>query len=239
MLKVIRESAIERPWFYRTLMFLIAAIFVVTMGWWGFEENKEDIIVRVGDDKVSRSEYLQTYQFLTERYRYLKQEGAITADIPEDQLKQQTIDQLIESRLWMQAAREMGVVVTANELRDAIMKHPDFQHNGKFDPVQYKQVLARYHHKTPEQFEASYKAFLMQEKARMLVRESVAPTADELAMAQAILANQPTPAVPMQDRALAERALQAVLSQKQQRALMAYQEGLRAGTPISVRRELM
>src|SRR2546430_9016232 len=75
MLKVIRESAIERPWFYRTLMFLIAAIFVVTMGWWGFEENKEDIIVRVGDDKVSRSEYLQTYQFLTERYRYLKQEG--------------------------------------------------------------------------------------------------------------------------------------------------------------------
>ena len=48
MLKVIRESAIERPWFYRTLMFLIAAVFVVTMGWWGFEENKEDSIVRVG-----------------------------------------------------------------------------------------------------------------------------------------------------------------------------------------------
>src|SRR5207244_1828551 len=164
MLKVIRESAIERPWFYRTLMFLIAAIFVVTMGWWGFEENKEDIIVRVGDDKVSRSEYLQTYQFLTERYRYLKQEGAITADIPEDQLKQQTIDQLIESRLWMQAAREMGVVV---------------------------------------------------------------------------MASQPTPAVPMQDSAQTERALQAVMNQKQQRALMAYQEGLRAGTPISVRRELM
>ena len=64
MLKVIRESAIERPWFYRTLMFLIAAIFVVTMGRWGFEENKEDIIVRVGDDKVSRTEYLQAYQRL-------------------------------------------------------------------------------------------------------------------------------------------------------------------------------
>src|SRR2546428_7219383 len=137
MLKVIRESAIERPWFYRTLMFLIAAIFVVTMGWWGFEENKEDIIVRVGDDKVSRSEYLQTYQFLTERYRYLKQEGAITADISEDQLKQQTIDQLIESRLRMQAAREMGVVVTANELRDATRKHPAFPPTVKLALGQY------------------------------------------------------------------------------------------------------
>ena len=239
MLKVIRESAIERPWFYRTLMILIASVFVVTMGWWGFEENKEDVIVRAGDDKVSSTEYHQTYQLLTERYRFLKQEGVISTDIPEDQIKQQAIDQIINGLLWMRAAREMGVVVTTNELRDAIMKHPDFQHNGKFDPVQYKQVLARYYRKTPDQFEASYKAFLMQEKARMLVRESVAPTADELAMAQAILASQPTPAVPMQDSAQTDRALQAVLSQKQQRALMAYQEALRARTPISVRRELM
>jgi len=238
VLKVIRESAIERPWFYRTLMFLIAAVFVVTMGWWGFEENKEDIIVRVGDDKVSRAEYLQAYQGLTERYRYLRQEGVISTDIPEDQLKQQVIDQLIESRLWSQVAREMGVVVTVNELRDSIVKIPGFQHNGNFDPTLYTRVLAQ-NRLTPEQFEAVQRADLMREKARMLVRESVAPTADELAMAQAILASQPTPAMPMQDSAQTERALQAVLGQKQLRALMAYQEGLRVRTPISVRRELM
>ena len=238
MLKVIRESAIERPWFYRTLMVLIAAVFVVTMGWWGFEENKEDIIVRVGDDKVSRTEYLQAYKRLTEQYRFLKQEGVISTDVPEDQLKQQVIDQLIESRLWSRVAREMGVVVTVNELRDSIVKIPAFQNNGKFDPELYKRVLAQ-SQLTPEQFEAVQRAELMREKARMLVRESVAPTADELAMAQAILASQPTPAVPMQDSAQTDRALQAVLSQKQQRALLAYQEGLRARTPISVRRELM
>ena len=238
MLKVIRESAIERPWFYRTLMVLIAAVFVVTMGWWGFEENKEDIIVRVGDDKVSRTEYLQAYKRLTEQYRFLKQEGVISTDVPEDQLKQQVIDQLIESRLWSRVAREMGVVVTVNELRDSIVKIPAFQNNGKFDPELYKRVLAQ-NQLTPEQFEAVQRAELMREKARMLVRESVAPTADELAMAQAILASQPTPAVPMQDSAQTDRALQAVLSQKQQRALLAYQEGLRARTPISVRRELM
>jgi len=238
VLKVIRESAIERPWFYRTLMVLIAAVFVVTMGWWGFEENKEDIIVRVGDDKVSRTEYLQAYKRLTEQYRFLKQEGVISTDVPEDQLKQQVIDQLIESRLWSRVAREMGVVVTVNELRDSIVKIPAFQNNGKFDPELYKRVLAQ-NQLTPEQFEAVQRAELMREKARMLVRESVAPTADELAMAQAILASQPTPAVPMQDSAQTDRALQAVLRQKQQRALFAYQEGLRARTPISVRRELM
>ena len=118
------------------------------------------------------------------------------------------------------------------------MKIPAFQHDDKFDPELYKRVLAQ-NRLTPEQFEAAQRAELMREKARMLVRESVAPTADELAMAQAILASQPTPTVPMQDSAQTDRALQAVLSQKQQRALMAYQEGLRARTPISVRRELM
>src|SRR5207245_31695 len=179
----------------------------------GFEENKEDIIVRVGDDKVSRSEYLQTYQFLTERYRYLKQEGAITADISEDQLKQQTIEQLIESRLWMQAAREMGVVVTADELRESITKIPAFQHNGQFDPEQYKRLLAQ-NRLTPELFETAQRADLLREKARMLVRESVAPTMDELAEVQALLAAQPTPAVPMQAGPSPDRAVQTVLFQK-------------------------
>ena len=238
MLKVIRESAIERPWFYRTLMFLIAAVFVVTMGWWGFEENKEDSIVSVGGDKVSRTEYLQAHQRLAERYRYLKQEGVISTDIPEDQLKQQVIDQLIESRLWSQVAREMGVAVTVNELRDSIVKVPAFQHNGQFDPELYKRVLVQ-NRLTPEQFEAAQQAELMREKARMLVRESVAPTADELSEVQAMLAAQPMPAVPMQTAPAPDRVFQAVLMQKQQRAVMAYQEALKARTKISVRRELL
>ena len=37
-------------------------------------------------------------------------------ELPEDQLKQLVIEQLIESRLWMQVAKEMGVVVTADTM---------------------------------------------------------------------------------------------------------------------------
>ena len=73
----------------------------------------------------------------------------------------------------------------------------------------------------------------------MLVRESVAPTADELSEVQAMLAAQPTPAVPMQGGPSPDRAAQVVLVQKQQRALMAYLEALKAKSKISVRRELM
>lgn len=235
MLKVIREGAIERPWFYRTLMGLIAVVFVVTMGWWGFEQNKEDVIVSVGEDRVSRDEYLRLLQNMSRFYKEMMPDGD---KVPEDQLKQLVIDQLIDSRLWMQAAREMGVIVTANEVRESIMKIPAFQRNGKFDPEQYKRLLAQ-NRLTPELFETSQRADLLRERARMLVRESVAPTADELSEVQAMLAAQPTPSVPMQGGPSPDRAAQAVLVQKQQRAVMAYQEALKSRTKISVRRELM
>jgi hypothetical protein len=235
MLKVIREGAIERPWFYRTIMILIAVVFIVTMGWWGFEQNKEDVIVSVGDERVSRDEYLRLLQNMSRFYKEMMPGGD---KIPEEQLKQLVIDQLIENRLWTQAAREMGVVVMAGEVRESILKIPAFQHNGTFDPEQYKRLLAQ-NRLTPELFETSQRGDLLREKARMLVRESVAPTADELSEVQAMLAAQPTPSVPMQGGASPDRAAQAVLAQKQQRALMAYLEALKARSKISVRRELM
>jgi len=118
------------------------------------------------------------------------------------------------------------------------MKVPAFQHNGAFDPEQYKRLLAQ-NHLTPEIFETSHRGDLLREKARMLVRESVAPTTEELSEVQAMLAAQPTPSVPMQEGASSDRAAQAVLAQKQQRALMAYQEALKARSKITVHRELM
>ncbi len=236
MLKVIREGAIERPWFYRTVMGLIAVVFIVTMGWWGFEQNKEDAIVTVGDERVSRDEYLRLLQNMSRFYKEVMPDGD---KMPEDQLKQMVIDQLIDSRLWTQAAREMGVIVTANEVRESILKIPAFQRNGKFDPEQYKLLLAQ-NRLTPEIFETSQRGDLLREKARMLVRESVAPTMDELSEVQAMLAAQPTPAVPMQGGGPPQdRAAQAVLAQKQQRAILAYQEAMKAKSKISVRRELM
>src|SRR5437879_7433197 len=127
MLKIIRESAIERPWFYRTLMGLIAAAFVISMGWWGFEQNKEDNVIAGGNDRVTRDEYQRTYQSLYRQYKELMQR-----DLPEEQIKQMVVDQLIASRLWSQAAKDMGVTVTPGELREAIAKLPEFQRNGKF-----------------------------------------------------------------------------------------------------------
>jgi hypothetical protein len=234
MLKILRESAIERPWFYRTVMGLIAAVFIVSMGWWGFEQNKEDNIITVGNDHVSREEYQRTYQNMSRQYKEF-----MPGTIPEEQLKELVVEQLIASRLWTQAAKEMGIIVTPVEMRDAIAALPEFQRNGHFDPDHYKQLLAA-NRWTPAMFEAAFRADLMREKARMLVRESVAATTDELAGAQAALASQLMPSMPMEQAVSPqERALRVALNQKQQQAVRAYQEALRERAKVSVRRELM
>lgn len=236
MLKIIREGAIERPWVYRTFMIVIATLFVLTMGWWGFEQSREDTMITVGSDRVSRDEYLRAEQNISRFYREITQ-----GSIPEDKIKEQAVNQLISYHLWLQAANEMGVTVTEDEMRDAIMKNQAFQANGKFDPVLYKRLLAQIK-ATPDRFESSQRAELMVQKAQMLVRESVSPTPIELIQAQVAMAMKPTPtpAVPMEPMANPEeRARQMALAQKQQLAVKAYEEALKAKTKISVRREMM
>src|SRR5207248_11714076 len=121
-------------------------------------------------------------------------------------------------------ASEMGVSVPAEEVRDSIRSGRALQKDGKSSSEQYRRVLAA-NRLTPATFESSQKADLMREKARMLVRESVAPTGDELIQAQAMLASRPSPTLPMEQVAPPQdRARQAVLAQTQQRALRAYQE---------------
>jgi parvulin-like peptidyl-prolyl isomerase len=235
MLKTIREIAIERPWVLRTFMLFIAVAFVITMGWFGFEQNRDDSVVTVGNHRISREEYQKAYQNM---YRFYKEQSG--GEVPEAQLKEQVLNELIGYYLWLDAAKDLGVTVTANEMREAIMTTPVFQTQGKFDPAKYKQLLAQNRLK-PDMYESSQMAQLTIEKAQMLVRSSVAPTTDELAMAQAIMASQLMPSVPMQSQTMSpqDRAVQTVLAQKQQRAVRAYQEAMKAQAKVTIRRELM
>jgi hypothetical protein len=146
---------------------------------------------------------------------------------------------LIHSRLWTLAAKDMGVTVSPAELRDDIVRRPDFQKNGQFDPDLYRRLLAA-NRLTPALFESMHATELLREKARMMVRDSVALTPAEIAEAQTLLARQTqTEASGQAAQTANERLLQDFLFQKQQRALMAYQEALKANVPIQVHKEML
>jgi hypothetical protein len=232
MIKLMREGARKYPWLLKSIMGLLAIAFIITMGWWGFGEKQSNGIASVGDLTVTRDEYRRTYE---NTYRFYKDN--VQGDFKEETLKQFVIDGLIENKLWTLAAQEMGLTVTPDELRDDIMRRPDFQQKGHFDPDLYRRLLAA-NRLTPALFEALHTTELLREKVRTIIRDSVALTPAEIAEAQGLMPRQSQPES-SDGRSANERLLQDFLLQKQQRALMAYKEAMKARVSIKVHKELL
>jgi peptidyl-prolyl cis-trans isomerase D len=232
MIKTIRDAAHNYPWLLKSIMGILAIAFVITMGWWGFGEQSTNAVATVGDLTVSRDEFRRAYELM---YRAYKERGG--GDLNDETFKQLVIDQLVENRLWVIAAQEMGITVSDTDLREMILQIPDFQKNGAFDPDLYRRLLAA-NHWTPAAFEAAQKQELLAGKARMVVRNSVALTPAELTEGQALTTRAQGSETPdfLGGR---DRAVQDMLLQKQQRALSAYQDALKAKIPVKIRRELL
>jgi peptidyl-prolyl cis-trans isomerase D len=232
MIKLMREAAHKYPWILKSIMGILAIAFVITMGWWGFGEQQSDAVASVGELKVSREEYRRSYQNI---YRFYQDK--MKGEFKEETLKQMVIDRLIETKIWSLAAQEMGVTVIPEELRDDIMRREEFQRNGKFDPDLYRRLLASVR-LTPAMYEAQHKMDLLSLKAMAVVRDSVALTPGEIAEGESLMARQ-TETDPTSGPTARERILQDFLHQKQERALIAYQEAMRARLPIQIRKELL
>lgn len=232
MLKLMRESSHSYPWLLKSIMGIIALAFVITMGWWGFGEQTGAVVASVGDLSVSRDEFRRAYE---NTYRFYKDK--VPGEFKDETIKQLVVDQLIDNRTWLIAAKNMGLTVADGELREFIMQIPDFQKNGSFDPDVYQRLLSA-NHLTPSIFEAMEAKELLSNKARMIIRDAVALTPAELADAQALTLRQ-TESDPAKTAAAKDRVTQDVLFQKQQRALTAYTESLKTTVPIKINRELL
>lgn len=232
MIKILRFANEKYPWFLAITMGFIAISFIVGMGWWGFGEQSGSVVATIGDLSVSLDEFKRAYE---NTYRFYKEK--VPGEFKDETIKQYVVEQLVDHRVWLIAAHNMGLTVSDADLRDSIMQVSEFQKNGHFDPEQYQRLLAA-NHLTPAMFEAMQTKELLTLKARMTVSEAVALTPAELAEAQALMLRQPDPD-PAKAAAAKERAIQDVLFQKQQRTLAAYAQSLKATLPISIRRELL
>jgi len=232
MIKLMREASHSYPWLLKSVMGIIALAFVITMGWWGFGEQPGAVVASVGDLTVSRDEFRRAYE---NTYRFYKDK--VPGEFKDETIKQFVVDQLIDNRTWLIAAKNMGLTVADDDLREVIMQIPDFQKNGTFDPEIYQRLLSA-NHLTPAIFEAMEAKEVLSNKARMVIRDAVALTPAELAEAQALTLRQ-TESDPAKASTAKDRAIQDVLFQKQQRALMAYTESLKATLPITIHRELL
>jgi hypothetical protein len=234
MIKIMREGAHKYPWLLKSIMGVLAITFMVGMGWWGFSGTGSNAIASVGDQMISREEYRRAYE---NTYRYYREN--VQGDFKEEMLKQFVLDGLIENKLWSIAATEMGITVSTEELRNDIIRRPDFQRNGSFDAELYRRLLAA-NRMTPALFESMQATELMREKARGVVRDAVALTPAEMDDAKSLMARQTqVGSAGHSAEGANERLVQDFLFQKQQRALMAYKEALKSRVPVKIYKEML
>jgi peptidyl-prolyl cis-trans isomerase D len=210
-------------------MGIIAITFVVTMGWVGLSAPTSDAVAKVNDQEISLNEYRRSYQNAIEFYRNLFKDGFNEDLVKQLNLRRQVMNNLIDHRIWLDYARSIGLEVTDEEVLDVITKTPGFQQKGQFNPEIYRRILSA-NRLTPELYEKAHREELLVEKAKDLVRQSVALTDQEMqpptiAQTASSQPNAPNP--------------KDLLKQKQERALFAFTEALKAKARIDIKKEFL
>ena len=106
MIKDLRFANEKYPWFLAITMGFIAVTFIVGMGWWGFGEQSGSVVATVGDLSISLDEFKRAYE---NTYRFYKEK--VPGEFKDETIKQYVVEQLVDHRVWLIAAHNMGLTV--------------------------------------------------------------------------------------------------------------------------------
>lgn len=151
MLQLLRRKA--QSTFIQIIVVIIALVFI----FWGVGTNlsgDRQAALVINGEEISFQDFQQAYDRAYQRFSD-QFGGNMPKDLAETLgIKQQVINQLIQTTLLRQGAEKMGIHVSSEEVRKAIESMVQFQENGAFNMERYKAVLANIR-TAPTKFEKS------------------------------------------------------------------------------------
>lgn len=99
------------------------------------------VAATVNGEPVSLQEYNREYQRRVEYFQNMMKGKADLDLLRKLGLKQQILEQLVQRKLLLQEAKDLGVTVADEEVAEQIQALPYFKKDGKFDAVLYKQLI--------------------------------------------------------------------------------------------------
>ncbi len=138
MLELLRRKAQSR--FIQATIVIIILVFV----FWGVGTNQGSsttAVATVNGDSITYAEYQKEYDRI---FTQLRDQfgGTIPKGLLEaTDFKMMVINQLIQTTLMRQGAKNIGLYVSDKELRQTIEDMPAFQNDGVFDVKWYEEVL--------------------------------------------------------------------------------------------------
>ena len=169
MLSLMRKHATS--WLIKIILGAIVVVFVL----WGvgsWTSQRSGMVATVNGEMITADDYRVTYKNLIEQVRQSFGNNLNDDLIKTLQLEKQALNQLIDKTLMRQAASELEIRISDEELSRSIRNISAFQTAGVFDPRRYQGVLDR-NGMTPEAFEISQRDALLMDKLNYLITDSV------------------------------------------------------------------
>ncbi|OYY93670.1 MAG: hypothetical protein B7Y41_10490 [Hydrogenophilales bacterium 28-61-23] len=122
MLEAIRERS--QGWITKVILGLL----VIPFALWGVDSyfssgGKEAPVAKIGDDEISQREFVKTLK---------EQQERLGGKVDEKLLRQQVMDQLVNTRLLSQAANKAGFSILDAQVQAVLAGVEIFHENGKF-----------------------------------------------------------------------------------------------------------
>ena len=181
MLDVMRSNARS------SLIVLIFGAIIVTFifsfgrGSSGFRtRTAETWAARVNGDLITAGDFSRAYD---QRFRQMSVQrgGKYTVDdAKQDDLRRLTLRSLVDQELIVQQAKDLGIVVSDQELGDSIASSPEFQRNGRFDYQYYRQYVENGYRRTVPSFESAWRRDLLTRKALQAVLTGAQASTDDV-----------------------------------------------------------
>lgn len=173
-LKYIRDNL--KSFFWVLWIVILAMAGLVFFEWGGYDpatRGRTDVAATVGSETISYGEFQDAYRGLERQYREAFGEQFNDDLARQLNLPMQALNQLINQRILLREAREIGLRVSDEEVQKQILEYPVFQKNGRFvGPEEYRQILQRLR-MTPAEFERDQRRYLLLRKLDSALAASV------------------------------------------------------------------
>lgn len=162
------------------IAFVIGGAYLFVRGPFTMGDNTA---IQVGKTKITMPEYQKTYNNIYKFYIQLLTQikgGDITdSDIKKLNIKQKTVDTLIERALLLQEAKKEGIKVTNDDIQKNIENNSAFFANGQFSKQKYLAILSA-NNINPREYEDSIRTSLYINKLKARVLKNVVVTKKEI-----------------------------------------------------------
>lgn len=215
MLEAMRRHA---RYFY--VLFFIVIITFIFWGVGGVDKSTSVSVAEVGKDKITVEDFWRTYERTRDAYREMYKGQNLDEIEQKLNLKNMVLTGMIEERVLLAQAKELGLTVSDEELQQAIVNDPRFRREGAFHKDIYLKTLAL-NRMTPKAYEDTLSDQLAVDKLRRMIASSVDVTAADMTG---------TP----EDAAKTAMVRQMLLYNKRNAAIRSYVDGVKQRMNIKI-----